>query len=260
MTHLYRKWHLNTSFGLLKDIILNYSNVSNFDFPIEGQSQILQLMYLQWSVLNWEIYEDLISKSTKDEELSGLQTDALCSYYDSHQKVIQSAFDPFETKDEVYLNILVVGNNNSWKSKFVSKYVGSKLSKLHEKSVSFKSNTKVMQSSGCIAVLNIIESPNLDKCKDQIADQLKDVHACIFVSELWTPEPLESVKEFTAANEKSLKKVEWVLWANSQAQSRDIDAKIMKLVSLHLFNYYEIWFDDKAQVEIVFTETVNWYA
>ena len=95
--------------------------MSNFDFPIEGQSQILQLMYLQWSALNWEIYEDLISKSTIDEELSGLQTDALCSYYDSHQKDIQSTFDPFETKDEVYLNILVVGLNNSWKSKFVSK-------------------------------------------------------------------------------------------------------------------------------------------
>ena len=78
-------------------------------------------MYLQWSVLNWEIYDDLILKSTK-EDFSGLQTDSLCSYYDSHQKDIQSAFDPFETKDEVYLNILVIGNNNSWKSKFVSKY------------------------------------------------------------------------------------------------------------------------------------------
>ena len=96
--------------------------MSNFDFPIEGQSQILQLMYLQWSVLNLEIYNNLISKLTKDEELSWFQTDALCSYYDSHLKDIQSAFDPFETKDEVYLNILVVGNNNSLKSKFVSKY------------------------------------------------------------------------------------------------------------------------------------------
>ena len=93
-----------------------------------------------------------------------------------------------------------------------------------------------MQSNGCIAVLNIIESPNLDKCGDQIADQLKDIHACIFVFELWIHEPFESFKEFTAANRKSLKKVEWVLWANSQEQSRDIDAKIMKLVSKHFFS------------------------
>ena len=113
---------MNTSFGFLKDIILNYSNVSCSDFPIEIQNQILQLMYIQWNVLNRESFSDLISKSTKDEDYSWSLTDAFSSYYDNHQKDIQNAFVPFETNDEVYLNILVVGSNNSWKSKFVSKY------------------------------------------------------------------------------------------------------------------------------------------
>ena len=138
-------------------------------------------------------------------------------------------------------------------------YVGSKLDKLHEKSASFTSNTKVMQSNGCIAVLNIIESPTLDRCGDQIADQLKDVHVCIFVFELWTLEPLESVKKFTTANKKSFKNVMWVLWANSQEQSRDIDANIMDFALENSFDYYEIWFDDKVQVETIFTETVDRY-
>ena len=112
---------MNTSFGFLKDIVLNYSNVNCFDFPIEVQNQILQLMYIQWNVLNLESYNNLMLKSTK-ENFTGSLTDEFCSYYDSHQKVIQNAFVPFELNNEVYLNILVVGSNNLWKSKFVSKY------------------------------------------------------------------------------------------------------------------------------------------
>ena len=239
---------------------MNYSNVSCSDFPIEIQNQILQLMYIQWNVLNRESFSDLISKSTKDEDYSWSLTDAFSSYYDNHQKDIQSAYAPFEVNDKIYLNILIIGNNNSWKSKFVLKYVGSKYSKLYEKSVSFTSNTKIIQSNGCIAILNIIESPTLDKYKDQIADQLKDVHVCIFVFERCAKGSFEAVKEFTKTNHKLLKNVEWVLWANSQEQSKDVDANIMKFVSENSLVYYELWFDDKIKIETVFTETVDRYA
>ena len=138
--------------------------------------------------------------------------------------------------------------------------MGSKLGKLHEKSVLFTSNMKVMQSNGWIVVLNIIESPNLDKYKDQIADQLKDVHACIFVFETCAHGSFKAVKEFTKKNRKSLKYVKWVLWANSEEQNYDIDANIMKFASKHSFVYYEFWFDEKVKIETVFTETVDQYA
>ena len=138
--------------------------------------------------------------------------------------------------------------------------MGSKLGKLHEKSVSFTSNVKVMQSSGCTAILNIIESPTFYKYKDQIADQLKNVHACIFVFETCSQGSFEAVKEFTKKNRKLLKNFEWVLWANIQKQSKDVDAKIMKFASKYSFVYYEFWFDDKAKIETVFTEAVDRYA
>ena len=250
---------MNTSFGFLKDIILNYSNVRSFDYPIEVQNQILQLMYIRWSSLNWESYNDLISKSTKNQDYSWSLTDAFCSYYDSHQKNIQSAHVPFELNDEVYLNILVIGNSNSWKSKFVSKYVGSKLNKLHEKSVSFTSNRKVIESSGCTAILNIIESPTLGKYKDQIVDQLKDVHVCIFVFETCSEGSFDTIKDFITANQNSIKNIEWVLWANSEEQRHDVDANIMKFTSKHSLVYYEFWFDDKAKIKTIFTETVDRY-
>ena len=67
-----------------------------------------------------------------------------------------------------------------------------------------------------------------------------------FVFELWTLEPLELVKKFTKANKKSLKNVMWVMWANSQEQSRDIDPNIMNFALENSFVYYEIWFDDKV--------------
>ena len=137
--------------------------------------------------------------------------------------------------------------------------VGSKLGKLNEKYVSFTSNTKVMQSSGCTVVLNISESPDLDKCTDQIWEQLKYIHACIFVFEKYSKESFDAFEKFTKANRKSLKNVEWVLWENSQEQLSNVDANIKKLASKYSFAYYNLWFYDKAQVETFFAETVDRY-
>ena len=260
---LNRKWYFQSSFGMIKNIILE--NIQErFKFAIEVQTQIQQLLYLHCQILYEHDFITLITKwggNLNYLEDSDPLTDALCKYYDNEDtfkncsyrhKICEKTLISND-KFTYFCNILVVGNETFYKSKFVSTYTNTKFKQLHEKSWCFKENTKEIKTENSSIILNIIEGPKLNKYSSLIADKLESVDACIFVYDRDTEDSFEAVQRFVKTNKQLLTNIEWFLWGNIAKKKSSIkEENVTKFCSKYNCAFYEFPFDEKDKIEIVF--------
>ena len=248
---------------MIKNIILDNSQ-ENLKFSIEVQTQILQLLYLQCYIFNENDFINLITEWGGNlnylEDPDSL-TDALCKYYDREDTFknwwyrLKNCEKTSISNDKITYkyNMLVVGNTNYYKTKFVSTYTNTKLEQYHEKSLCFTENIKEIKAENSSVILNVIEGPKLNKYSSLIADKLESVDACIFVYDRDTEDSFETVEGFVTANMQLLTNIEWVLWGNITKEESSIKKEnVTKFCSKLNCAFYEFPFDKKDKIEIVF--------
>ena len=253
-----RKWNFQCSFGMIKNIILE--NIREyFEFAIEVQTQILQLLYFQCHIFNGHDFTDLINEwrgSINYLEEPNSLTDALCKYYDN-ENTFKSCLYRYKTcennlisndKIKYFCNILVVGKDNLYKSKFVSIYTNTKFEKLSERSPYFIENTKEIKTENSNVILNVIEGPKLNEYSSLIADKLESVDACIFVYDRYTEDSFEAIEGFVWANWQLLTNIEWFLWGNiAKDESLMKEENVIKFCLKYNCEFYEFPFDKKKR-------------
>ena len=193
-------------------------------------------------------------------------TDALCQYYDREDAFKNCSYrhktceKASKSNDKITYkyNILVVGNTNYYKTKFVSTYTNTKLEQLHERSLCFIENIKQIKTENSFVILNVIEGPNLNKYSNLIEDKLESVDACIFVYDRDTEDSFEAVKRFVKANKQLLTNIEWFLWGNiANEESFMKEENVIKYCSKYNCVFYEFPFDKKDKIDIVFDTVIK---
>ena len=265
---LNRKWYFQSSFGFIRNIILDNSQEKS-KFAIEVQTQKLQLLYLQCHIFNEHDFNNLVTewggKLNYLEDPDSL-TDALCQYYD-REDTSKNWSSSHKNCDHTYtsnsqssfkFNILIVGNTNYYKSKFVSTYTNTKLKQLHERSFCFTENTKEIKTENSTVILNVIEGPKLNEYSSLIADKLESVDAWIFVYDRDMLDSFETVERFVKANRLLLNNIEWVLWENiAKEESSMKEENVTKFCSKFNCAFYEFPFDRKYKIDTVFDAVIK---
>ena len=193
-------------------------------------------------------------------------TDALCKYYDKEDTFKNCSYyhknceKASKSNDKIIYkyNILVVGETNYYKSKFVSTYTDTWFEKLHEKSLCFTENIKEIKIDNSSVILNAIEGPKLNKNSSLIADKLESVDACIFVYDRETEDSFEAVERFVKENRQFLTNIEWFLWGNIAKEENAMkEENVTKFCSKYNCAFYEFPFDKKDKIDIVFDTVIK---
>ena len=154
-------------------------------------------------------------------------------------------------------NILVVGKDQFYKSKFISTYTDKKLERLYEKSLCFTENIKEIKTENSSVILNVIEGPKLNEYSSLIADKLESVDACIFVYDRDTEDSFEAVQRFFKINKQLLTNIQWLLLGNNRDESFMKEDNVIKFCSKYNCVFYEFPFDKKDKIDSVFDTVIK---